>query len=92
MVIDLRGLAIGIGTFIIILGIMGVVIGETRTSINSADCNNVNVSGGPCLGASNINLTLEAGVDSMVVGSRFGSTLMIVGVLAGILGLFALVR
>ncbi len=78
MVIDLRGLAVGIGTFVIILGIMGVVLGETKSSINSD--------------LAEVNETLDKGVTAMLTGSKFSSTLIIVGVLAAILGLFALVR
>ncbi len=78
MVIDLRSLAVGIGTFVIILGIMGVVLGETKSSINSD--------------LAEVNETLDKGVTAMLTGSKFSSTLIIVGVLAAILRLFALVR
>ena len=77
-IIDLKGLALGIGVFILILGIMGVVLGETKTAINSAEAN--------------VNITLDKGVTAMLTGSKFGSTLIIVGVLAAIIGLFAFVK
>lgn len=76
--LDLKGLAIGIGVFVLVLAIMGTVLGETKTAVNSD--------------VSNVNNTLDKGVTAMYTGSKFGSTLVIVGALAAILSLFALVR
>lgn len=95
----LAGLGIGLGMFIITLGLMSVVIGETKTAIGSDYCTSAtNATGGTgggltnCTGGMTVNDTLDYGVTTMYTGSKFGSTIMIVGILAAIVAMFSLVR
>lgn len=93
--LDLKGLALGIGVFIIVLGIFGIVFDESKKAIDIDYCGTgwFNSTAGNCqTGSNTINSSFEKGITAMYTGGKFGTTLMIVGVLAAIMAMFKLVR
>ncbi len=71
-------LALGVGLFIFVLGIMGTMLGETQTAMDSEFVK--------------VNNTLGEGIDAMETGSKFGPVLIILGILIVFMGAFRAFR